>query len=243
MRIDGHTYLGEGRYKKQTVEKILADMACSGIDRSVLAPIEEDITVYNREGNERLLAAKEAHPDKFYAFACANPWYGEQAEKTLRDAFCAGMDGVFFVSSVQGFSINDPIVDPLIAICEEFGKPAYFHTATPAFALPLQLTYLARRFPKVNFIMGHAGANDFVYDVPASMRGMHNIYLDTSLNYCESITGIVRDYPERVVFGSDSPRSPLAFELDKAERATDDPAVKDLVLGGNMLRILGGETA
>ena len=240
IRIDGHVHLGSGRYKQQDVPTILRQMRENGIDKSVLCPVEEYLTVYNREGNEMLAAACREHPDQFYGFAVANPWYGGQAVETLTQAFEAGLHGAFFVSSLQGFSINDPIVDPLIEVCRRYGRPVYFHTGTPAFALPLQLAYLARRFPEVDFIMGHCGANDFVYDIDAAMYRTENLYLETSLNYCETIYRVVADYPDKVIFGSDAPRSPLGFELGKTCKASSDPAVLDGVLGGNLLRILEG---
>lgn len=240
IKIDGHVNLGDGIYKKQNVKTILKNMDACGIDKSVLCPVEEYVTVYNREGNEMIAQACKEHPDRFYGFAVANPWYGKKAVETLQSAFESGLHGAFFVSSLQGFSIDDRIVDPLIELCEEYRRPVYFHTGTPAFALPMQLNYLARRFPKVNFIMGHCGANDFVYDIDPAMFHVNNIYLETSLNYCETIFGVVEKYPERVIFGSDSPRSPVEFEMDKVLRSSTDPAVMSNLLGGNLLRILGG---
>lgn len=238
LRIDGLANLGAGRCKQQELGEILRNMQMSGIDKSMLCPVEEYVTVYNRAGNELIAAACREHPDRFYGYAVANPWYGEEAVQTLTEAFEAGLHGAFFVSSLQGFSINDPIVDPLIEVCRRYRRPAYFHTGTPCFALPLQLAYLARRFPEVDFIMGHCGANDFVYDIDASMYHTPNLYLETSLNYCETIYKVVADYPDRVIFGSDSPRSPLAFELEKTMGASTRPDVMDAVLGGNLLRIL-----
>lgn len=242
--IDAHVNMGNGIYKKQDVATILKEMEKNNVDQCVLCPVEEYLTVYNREGNRMMIEACREHPDKFYGFAVANPWYGEQAVEILTEAFEAGLHGAFFVSSLQGFSIDDHIVDPLIEVCRTYRKPVYFHTATPAFALPLQLACLARRWTEVNFIMGHCGANDFVYDIDASMYKTPNLYLETSLSYCETIYRVVEQYPDRVIFGSDSPRSPQSFELGKVLKSTEDPAVMEGVLSGNFLRILkGGEQA
>lgn len=241
IQIDGHVNLGKGRYKNQDAETILRNMEENQIDQSVLCPVEEYLTVYNREGNQMIKEACRQYPEQFYGFAVANPWYGEEAVRLLTQAFEDGLNGAFFVSSLQGFLINDPIVDPLIEVCRQYKKPVYFHTGTPAFALPLQLAYLARRFPDVNFIMGHCGANDFVYDIDASMYQTRNLYLETSLNYCETIYKVVKQYPDRVIFGSDAPRSPLSFELEKTKKASADPLVMEQVMGGNLLRILKGD--
>ncbi len=240
LRIDAHVNLGNGRYKKQDIATILKGMEDNGIDRCVLCPVEEYLTVYNGEGNRMLTEACRQYPDRFYGFAVANPWYGERAVRMLTEAFEAGLHGAFFVSSLQGFSIDDDIVDPLMEVCRRYGRPVYFHTATPAFALPLQLAYLARRFPEVDFIMGHCGANDFVYDIDASMYKTPNLYLETSLSYCETIYRVVEQYPDRVIFGSDAPRSPQGFELGKVLKSTGDASVMENVLSGNLLRILKG---
>lgn len=241
--VDSLVNLGNGVYKQQDIATILRNMEISGVDKCVLCPVEEYVTVYNQEGNEMIAEACREYPDKFFGFAVANPWYGEKSVKILTEAFEMGLHGAFFVSSLQGFSINDPIVDPLMEVCQKYRKPAYFHTGTPAFALPLQLAYLARRFPGVNFIMGHCGANDFVYDIDASMYQTPNLYLETSLNYCETIYKVVSQYPDRVIFGSDAPRSPQAFELEKVRGASSDSSVLKEILGGNMLRILAGVKA
>lgn len=240
MRIDCAVSLGKGRYRNQDIESILRAMDANAIDRCFLYPVEEYIAVENAKGNELIHTAIKSHPDRFFGYAVANPWFGKKAVDCLEKAFDLGFHGAYFVSSLQGFSINDPIIDPLIEACEKHKRPVYFHTGTPAFALPLQLAYLARRFTSVNFIMGHCGANDFVYDIDASMYKTDNIYLETSLCYCETISSVVNKYPDRVVFGSDSPRSPQHFELDKALSASDDPFVLKQFLGGNIRRLLEG---
>jgi len=100
---------------------------------------------------------------------------------------------------------------------------------------------LAREFPDLNFIMGHMGAYDFVSDYPRAIEGLRNIYLDTSLTLSNFIKAAVATAgADRVIFGSDAPRSTQKFELENVLRALDDPEVLDQVLYRNINRLLGG---
>jgi predicted TIM-barrel fold metal-dependent hydrolase len=238
--IDAHCFVGNGRYKKQTAAQLLAAMENTGVEKAAICPVEEYSTVDNEEGNRQIAGLCRQYPDRFYGFAAANPWYGPKAEETLIRALDDGLNGVFFDSSLQGFSINDEISDPLMELCREYKAPAYFHTGTPAFALPLQLRYLALRHPKVNFIMGHMGANDFVSDIVPAMYQIENLYLETSMNLTCTLQDVLKNYPDRMIFGSASPRSHLDYELFKLRQACTDDTILEKVCGTNFQRIVGG---
>jgi predicted TIM-barrel fold metal-dependent hydrolase len=240
--VDTHCFLGDGRYKKQTVDQLFVAMEKAGVARAVICPVEEYTTVDNREGNRQIADLCWRYPDSLYGFAAANPWYGSKAVEILARALGDGLNGVFFDSSIQGFAINDELVDPLMELCREYNVPAYFHTGTPAFALPLQLRYLALRHPKVNFIMGHMGANDFVNDITPAMYHIENLYLETSMNLTCTLQDVLKKYPDRVIFGSASPRSPLEYELSKLRQASSDDAILEKACGANFQRIVGGRT-
>lgn len=240
--IDAHCTVGAGRYKNQTAEALLAKMDALGVTRAAICPVEEYVAVDCDTGNREIAAVCARYPGRFYGFAAANPWYGNKGARWLREALDAGMNGVFFDSSLQGFTINDEMVDPLIEICAEYRVPVYFHTGTPAFALPLQLRYLALRHPNVNFIMGHMGANDFISDAAPAMQGLENLYLETSMNLTCTLQDMVAKFPDRILFGSDSPRSEPEYELFKLREAcgNDDDALEK-ACAKNFERIVGGK--
>lgn len=52
MIIDAHAHLGQGRYKSLAPEELLRQMDEHGIDRAVICPVEEQIILHNREGND-----------------------------------------------------------------------------------------------------------------------------------------------------------------------------------------------
>lgn len=219
---------------------LLEEMRQNDVQRAVLVPDDLMTAVDNEEGNRFVLCAIEQNPDAFLGFAVANPWFGKRAEKWLRSALDAGLCGVYFKSTVQGFLADDELLNPLLEICRERSVPVYFHTGTPVHALPFGVLSQARRFPEVNFILGHMGANDYVGDAFAAVNLCDNVYLETSFNLTTLIRSAVELRPERVIFGSGSPRSSMSFELKKVFEAVPNEERRALLLHKNFERLLGG---
>ncbi len=239
MVFDAHCHIGEGKVKRQTADTLLQTMDKNGVERAVTVPVEEYICVYNEEGNEYILQQTRLHRGRLYGFAVANPWYGKPACEMLERYLCEGLCGVKFNAGVQGFRINDEIVYPLIEVAARHGVPVYFHTGTPVSGMPFQLYDLSRRYPEVNFIMGHTGWSDFWQDIPFIAERSKNIWFDTSLSYTtRSEVAVQICGCDRVVFGSDSPHSALAFELEKARQLALPEEKLALVLGGNISSLL-----
>ncbi len=240
MIIDGHCHLGIGHEYRQTTDELLAEMDRYDVDRAVICPVDRCIAVDNREGNDEMLHAVREHPTRFYAFATANPWYGQRAVDELDRALDAGARGIKLHPPLQGFLLCDELVYPIIGVAERRKVPVFFHTGTPAFAQPMQLAELALRFPNVNFIMGHMGSTDFKLEAVAAGSLSKNIYLDTSWILPELVAHAVATVgADHVVFGSDSPLSTLAIEIHARQATQLDEAARAKVMGDNMLRLLG----
>jgi hypothetical protein len=240
--IDAHCHIGQGRYKRLDPSELIAMMDENGIERAVVCPVEEHITVYNREGNDYILQAVQDHPGRLIGFATVNPWYGDRAVEELRRAIGEGLRGLKLNSTLQGYFINDEIVYPLMEAAQELDIPVYFHTATPIFSLPLQLADLAGEFPGVRFIMGHAAASDFWIDAAPAARMFDNIFIESSLRSGSAVLRNLVDElgAERLMFGSDTPCSTMAVELAKIDSLELSPADKEMVLAETALRVLGG---
>jgi predicted TIM-barrel fold metal-dependent hydrolase len=238
--VDGHCHVGVGHEYRQLPDDLLQEMDTYGVDRAVICPVDRCIAVDNREGNDFVLSTARNHPGRFYAFATANPWYGERAVAELRRAIGEGARGIKLHPPLQGFVLCDDLVFPLVELAEELAVPMFFHTGTPAFSIPTQLAELALRFPKVNFIMGHMGSTDFKLEAAAVALQSANIYLDISWILPELVTRAVAAVgAERVLFSSDSPLSTLRIEMGcrRAARLTDEERAN--VMGLSMLRLLG----
>lgn len=232
--IDSHCHIGAGVRKNASSADLLRAMDAAGVDRAVVCSVDQFIAVRNREGNDAVLAAVNAHPARFWGLAAVNPWFGNDAVEELERSLDAGLCGLKLNSHLQGFVLSDPIVHPLVEVCRQYQAPIYAHTGTPITAEPFQLAELARTFPDVTMVMGHMGYTDFWYDaVPAALQS-DNVYLETSLIDIMNIrTAIEKVGADRILFGSDFPESDLELELEKLSMIEMTADAKNRILGEN----------
>ena len=241
MVIDGHVTIGESRDASLSVEQLLATMDALGIDRAVIAPAEGFVPVRNREGNELTAEAARRSEGRLLAYAVATPWLGQEALDELRRAREAGACALKLDSALQGFDLLDGQAEPLVAFAIEAGWPVYVRTGTPPHALPLQVAWLAARFPEGTFLLGKSGATDFAHDGPATLAAAPNIYADSV--HVEWPTALAAADPEgrggRVFFSTDAPFGDPAIELARVTEAPYGADVRDAILGGTLARLLG----
>jgi len=241
MVIDGHVTIGESRDASLSVEQLLATMDELGIDRALVAPAEGFVPVRNREGNELTADAARRSDGRLLAYAVATPWLGEEALAELRRAREAGACALKLDPALQGFDLLDGQAEPLVAFAIDAGWPVYVRTGTPPHALPLQLAWLASRFPEGSFLLGKSGATDFSHDGPATLAAAPNTYADSV--YVEWPTALAAADPEgrggRVFFSTDAPFGDPPIELARVTDAPYGGEIRDAILGGTLARLLG----
>lgn len=238
MIIDGHLTL----LPDVDIGKLIAEMDEAGIKRAIISPANDEIAVNNSEGNARILKIVANNPDRFYAYATSNPWFGKSAVETLKIALESGAVGLKINSSLQGFSLIDPIIYPLIETVAESGTFIYAHTGTPINALPLQLRVLARRFPSVNFIMGRSGRTDFRTDAIPTLMAQRNIFADTSHDYPH--TGLANTFnsigANQMIFCSDAPYETQKFGVECVKAMSISKVDRDAIFRRNLVGLLLG---
>ncbi|MFH1025013.1 MAG: amidohydrolase family protein [Planctomycetota bacterium] len=231
--IDAHCHL-----PAEDIGRMLTDMDACGVERAVVCPERRHIVVDNAGGNDLVAKAQRLHPDRLTGLAVANPWYGARAVSELRRAREMGLTGLKINSAIQGFSLLDPMVKPLIAFAAEAGWPVYCHTGTPVHALPMQVCELAELFPGVDFVLGHCGFCDSWNDITEAVRRCPRVYLETSyVNPSQLTTYLEAAGRGRMLFGSDAPHSSLSWEVAKAREIEASPEILADVLGGNAERL------
>jgi uncharacterized protein len=219
------------------IQALLDRMDQHGIERSVVAPGDAQVAVDNAAGNARMAELATRYPKRLLGLAVANPWYGSQAVRTLERAFDEGLSGLYLHPGRQGFHLVEAVIHPLIEVCRHRRKPVYSHTGTPVCAEPFQLAELARQFPDVTFVMGHAGYSDFWYDVAAASRQAPNLLLDTSCQVAGALQAAIDAVgAERVLFGSAWPRSAPGVEIRKLELMNLPSDVFQCIVRTNALR-------
>ncbi len=213
--IDSHVYLGDGKHLSMTVEDLLRQMDEADVALAVACPVDKYLAVRNREGNDIVIDAVKAHPDRIAGMASANPWFEDGAVEECRRALESGLTGLFFNPNYQGFRLSDHLLDPLLDVAAEFDVPVYAHSGTAGIAEPFHVVELARRYPTVNFIMGHAGSSDYGEDAVRALEFADNLWLETSRNGPANF-GLwkVRGCGGRVVFGSSAPEYIPGIEIE-----------------------------
>jgi predicted TIM-barrel fold metal-dependent hydrolase len=233
-----------------------AELDRRGLERSVL--------IASVPGDEAsVLAAVEACPGRFYAYAMVNP-AAPGAKVT------PGLHGICLFPAMHHYSIRDPRVEPLleqaaaqhcvvfvhggvltVGVREKLGLPSYFDMR---FSNPLDLHGVAVRCPQVRFVIPHFGAG-YLREALMLASLCPNVYLDTSssnswMQYegldLRTVFRRALDVvgPSRLIFGTDSsffPRGWVTTVFEAQTRVLVDLGVggedAGLLLGQNLVRL------
>jgi hypothetical protein len=242
--IDCHAHAGIARlagrdidlvdpwYAVADPEVILRHAAEVGIDRTVIFPIEN--TTYEK-ANEDIAQLCRRYPGRFVGFAKHNPLTekGRLRSLLLREYHELGL---------RGQKLHQQPTPELLDVVKELGIPVLYHPRRVALYEEFLPSY-----PTINFIMAHLGSDtsgnwhEHLAAIDLAKR-YPNVYLDTSTvvltSYLEK--AIQELPPERIVFGSDEPEVDCRMEIFKIRVLKLPKEKEDLILGGNMLRLLGG---
>lgn len=239
--IDGHVTLGAGHAFSADPGAFVDQMDEAGVAAALISPVDRELAVANREGNDRVLGLARRHPGRLLAYACANPWFGPSAAAEVKRALDEGAVAVKLHPPLQGFSLLDGLCDPILDVAERQRVPVYVHTGTPPGALPLQLAELALRHPGVTFLMGKLGKTDFWRDAQYALDLAANLLADTAHDFPERAVARVHERlgAGRLVFSSNHPVGRLPLELEKVRAMTIPEADLVAILGGNLAAALG----
>jgi predicted TIM-barrel fold metal-dependent hydrolase len=241
MIIDAHVHMGKGRPggPSQTPEELIDRMDEGNVDRCVVFPFP------NHLDNDYTAAAARKYHDRLIAFAFVNPkelGAPQELERCFRDL---NLKGLKLHSYAHGYTLKErKILDPLFEICASYDKSILIHSNSdhPS-ALPEDFGTLAAAFPKVRLILGHMSfPNGLVgYEAAIAISSRHpNLYLDSTICHTWSIyRAVTVAGPEKVVMGSDVPFNHFQVSQLTVRLAVKDPAVRRLLMGENIQRIIG----
>lgn len=171
-------------------DRLVADMDAAGIDVAVLHIIDFGLAFDGQvppleevfQAHRRVVAR---HPGRFRVFAGIDPRRGRAGVELFERALVEwGFTGLKLYPPC-GFSPSDPALDPLYDLCAQHGVPVLTHTGptTPRLSFrythPSELDDAARRFPNVDFVLGH-GSVVHRDDAALLAEFRPNIYLDTA---------------------------------------------------------------
>jgi predicted TIM-barrel fold metal-dependent hydrolase len=254
MIIDAHVHIGQWMrpYSSQdgnAVEELIQSARINNIDRLCVSslgdrgytnyPSPEEFT----SANTHILEIMRVFPQEILGFCYVNPQHS--------DASLAELDRCIVDGEMAGIKLwvackaSDNLVDPIAEKAIELGAPILQHAwykitgNLPDESTPADVAELARRFADVTIIMAHMhGAG---YRGILDIAPYPNILVDTSGGDPEStvVEFAVRELgAERIVFGSDAPGRSFGIQLGKVLGADISDKAKELILHGNMERIL-----
>ncbi len=240
--LDAHTHVDESPMLgwMDPPEALLPLLDEAGIRRAVIMAYS-DVPGPRPEAFEYVARAAARYPDRLWAFVRLSPRQPEEAQRLLVHAIRErGFKGLKLHPVSFALPPGHALVVDLIRTAAHLGAPVLFHSGDDGHSTPLEIAPAAAACPTAAIILGHMGGYFHSADAIEVARAYPNVYLETSaMPYPVRIRDAVRAIgPERVLFGSDGPGCQPALELDKVRRAGLPEAELNLVLGGNLRRLL-----
>ncbi len=130
-------------------------------------------------------------------------------------------------------------IDPVLRACRDPRIPVVVHGAGEWSNMPFQFDEMARTFPDVTIVMAHMGTVWGFQDALVVAERRPNVMLGTALAFSGFVQMAVEWVgADKVLMETDSPVQAFEAEIAKIEIAVPDRAARDLVMGGNIARIL-----
>ena len=232
-----------------SAEDLLREMDAAGVDRAVLV---QPMGAYSFD-NRYAAAGAAAHPGRFVAACCVDP-YGESPAETLgRLLDHPNVGGVrFFALSRERSWLSDP--DTFVLWEQAAASGA--HIVLTVFENQMdEVASLIERFPDASVSLDHCGFCDVAQPEPLlTLARFENLHLKVTTNVIDSATaaeGTARRFvkrlvdafgAERLMWGSDYSQThdrPYAELVESGIEAFSGlrSAEQEAVLGGTALRL------
>lgn len=200
------------------------------------------------------LAILERNREKISGIIPIDPGFPEEScekmNRWIRNGPCIGIK--YVGGNKRGVTCDHPNSDPIIKLAAELGAAIYIHTwikvggdprfpgggNLPGESTPMDLAVLARRFPDVPLICGHAGGD---WELGAkAIRPYANVLFEFSgadphsgsVDYAVRLLGA-----DRIVWGGHGPSRSYATELSKVLDASISKAERMKIFGENYRKI------
>jgi predicted TIM-barrel fold metal-dependent hydrolase len=240
MIIDCHCHAGAGDGltgpwdTAAPLGPYLRRAARAGITRTVLfAAFHSDYARANRE----VARIVTASPGRFMGFAFVHPARDAGRVRALVDTAVRrwGFRGI------KVHRHDAPITREVCDVARAHGVPVLYDVMGEV----SQVQLLATEYPDVNFIIPHLGS--FADDWAAQLAFIDhlarhpNVYTDTSgvRRFDLLVEAVRRAGPRKILFGSDGPWLHPGVELAKVRALGLTPGDRRLVLGANLLALIG----
>lgn len=224
--------------REAALAALLANEDAAGIQYAVVMPSPTP------QPDNQALFDTAGHEHRAILCCQVNPNHGDAALQEIRQSAREwGMRILKIMPAIYQVRMSSPLATTLMTTARELGMVVNIHSGS-GISHPLAIGALCRRFPDVTVLMDHMGYREWTADAIEAARDSPNLYLGTTIAAFEPsvVERAVRELgPERVVYGSNWPNlySDLAVEAIRRQRLGTE--AEELILGGNLARILGLE--
>jgi predicted TIM-barrel fold metal-dependent hydrolase len=252
--VDAHAHLGpsagyvlEAQEEEDQIAAAVKDMKAVGMKTMIVSGLHALLGA-PAEGNERLESACRPAGDRFKGYLSFNPGYAGE----LVPRFDRYFGGRFFVGfktlcDYWRVPITDKRFEPMWAYASRHRLPVLSHTWQGTYDSPAMFEELAKRYPRVPFILGHSGGVDGGRTEAEDLaRRYRNVYLEWCGSFCsarlweETLKTVS---PRQIVFGTDAMAHGIHWELGRLLSVDAPDRVLTPILGGNMRRLLAARKA
>ena len=239
--IDAHCHVGSFEPVITGGEHDDAELlAChrkASVSRGVLSVLN---TYDPTAANDRARRVCEESDGLLFAYIYLNPFEPAAALEELER--CRQYRCFRGVKLHPAFDQYYPFMDfyfPVYRRIEELRLPTLWHSGTSPTTHPLQIAYVAQRFPRAPHILAHFGLSDLTWECFPAAEQAPNIYVDTTAN---PIIPVLSDWiakfgAQRMLWGSDFPFYDVTYERQKVDHLRAGDAEKALIAGGNARRL------
>lgn len=238
MILDVHAHVGKPNYAYRASEftrtDLVSRMKSGGVGKCCV------FSFYDVQDNDYVFQSVQGG-NELIPFAFINPKVSGAADQLEQLITRRGFKGLKLHPFADGFHLNNfKIVDPLFEVCERHEIPIICHgLADNVYNTVYAFAEMADRFRKVNLIMAHGG---FMWSRAEAVRASKtrpNLFIETTCLLPAGIADGIDDIgAEKYIFGSDAPWGDFDVEILKIKKAARKDTDLELVLGGNLARLL-----
>jgi hypothetical protein len=248
---DQHSHLGSvpGDTPEERMAFLVKCMDRVGVERLLLSqgystemnPNPPEVFI---QENDRVMAAVKAFPDRAYGALFITARLPELSLQEIDRCIVNGP--MVTIGEIEADArCNVPGMDPIAERAIELEVPILQHEWLKTTgngvneSTPFDVVELAKRHPKLQIVCAHSGGN---WELAIrEMRSTKNVY--AGLAGFDPTSGMVemavRELgPERIIWGSDVGGRSFASQLSKVLDADVPDSYKELMLGGNIRRLL-----
>jgi uncharacterized protein len=189
----------------------LAFMDAVGISATTIFTM--DGLIYPTPGtNDEVATFVAADRSRLIGFGTIEPRLSDSLDEAERCITTLGFAGFKVHPLLQGLAPDEPGTR-LDAMCEMLAERRgvmMFHDGSPPYSTALQIAVLARRHPRVAFVLGHAGGHDLWREAIAAVVAHPNVYACLGTSAWLVTRRIVETCPiSQMLFGTDAGLGPI----------------------------------